>query len=163
MLPHVQWCYHTCSDVTTCRHTLSTYLPEISLLPLPALILIHFTERYIQRKVMPDWILKRKEKKTDVKLSSELVTLSLGHHLFNAYFFICAAILEHNWIWNQTTLYRPPGIRATSHQSQIPENKTQVWIFLWVVKNYWGCVHSRLLGGCIVTIKRLTNTQPAAA
>ena len=115
---------YMCSDVTTCRHTnLSAYLPKISFLPLPVLILIHFTECYIQRKVMPDWILKRKK---DVKLSSESITLSLGHQLFNAYFFICAAILEGKWIWNQTTLdHLALGQLHTNHRYQ----ETKIFLF----------------------------------
>ena len=47
---HVQWCY-----AMSGRHTnLSAYLPEKSLLSSPVLILIHFEERCIQRKVVPD-------------------------------------------------------------------------------------------------------------
>ena len=52
----VQWCHVASGRLTN----LSAYLPEKSLLSLPALILIHLEECCVQRKVVPDWILKRK-------------------------------------------------------------------------------------------------------
>lgn len=153
---------YMCSDITTCRHTnLSAYLPEISFLPLPVLTLIHFTERYIQRKVMPDWILKRKDKKKRCKIKLWVShTITRPPTLQCILLYMCCHIRRQmNMKPNYT---RPPGIRATSHQSQVPGNKK--YFYLRVVENYWGCVHGWLLGGHILTIKgHLTNIQPATA